>query len=103
MRRGEVYLHATFPRRFVVVSATPLSELGTVITAEIVQDAAPGMFAMFTVTLTEADVDAGCGAGVVLGWRVNYTRADRLGAYVGRLSNTTMEQVDVALRAAMEL
>lgn len=101
MTRGGVYAHATFThRRFVVVSADPLSETGTVLVVEVADEApTAGPLPMLAVTLTPDDGLT----GVVLGWRINFTPAGRLGALLGQISPSTMDSVDVALRAALDL
>jgi mRNA-degrading endonuclease toxin of MazEF toxin-antitoxin module len=99
VRRGEVYAHASFPRRFAVVSTDRIGESGTVVVAEIVPEAVGGVLAMFAVTLGAADPVP----GTVLAWRLNYLAAGRLGRHLGQLSQATMDIVDIALRTALEL
>lgn len=99
MKRGDVYAHAKLPRQFVIVSTNRLTETGTAVIAEIKPEIPIELRGMLAVGLRDADpVD-----GAVLGWRVNYIAAHRLGRYLGRLSDETMEVVDMALRTAMEL
>jgi mRNA-degrading endonuclease toxin of MazEF toxin-antitoxin module len=99
VRRGEVYAHAAFPRQFVVVSTDRLTETGTAIVAEIHPEVPAGTRGMLAVTLGDNDPIP----GAVLAWRVNWLIADRLGEHLGRLSETTMEVVDMALRTALDL
>jgi mRNA-degrading endonuclease toxin of MazEF toxin-antitoxin module len=39
----------------------------------------------------------------VLVWRINYLSAERLGAELGQLADATLERLDIALRAALDL
>lgn len=98
--RGDVYGHPTLARRFVVVSTDRLSETGSVIVAEVgAGTPLAERLAMFAVSLGPDDGVS----GVVLGWRVNWLNASRLGSPQGRIGAASMELVDVALRAAMDL
>lgn len=99
VRRGEVYAHATFDRRLAVVSCDELTELGTAVVVEIAPEVPAGMRGMLAVALGQGDPVP----GAVLAWRVNYVTADRLGRRLGRLSEATMDVVDMALRTAMDL
>lgn len=101
MKRGDVYAHSTYPRRFVVVSSDELTELGTVVVAELVPAAPPGTRGVLAVRLSREDrVPDG---GAVLAWRVNYVPVVRLGDHLGKLSDRTMDSVSMALRAALDL
>lgn len=99
MKRGEVISHAVRDRRFVVVSCNALNNVGTVIAAEIADSVPAGTQGMLAVLLTDADPVP----GAVLAWRVNYVSAQRLGESLGELSPDTLERVDMAVRAALEL
>jgi mRNA-degrading endonuclease toxin of MazEF toxin-antitoxin module len=99
MRRGVVFAHPKIDRRFVVVSTDRLTETGTVIIAEIKGEIPAELRGMLAVGLRADDPVA----GAVLGWRVNYVAAHRLGQRLGRLSDETMEVVAMALRTAMDL
>jgi mRNA-degrading endonuclease toxin of MazEF toxin-antitoxin module len=87
-------------RRFVVVSANELTEFGTVIVAEFAEDEPAGPRGVLSVAAQNGDYDL---HGVVLAWRVNWMQAKMLGPRIGRLSDSTMYQVDMALRAALDL
>jgi mRNA-degrading endonuclease toxin of MazEF toxin-antitoxin module len=99
VKRGDVYTHPTVNRRFVVVSTNRLTEAGTVIVAEVSPEYPAGLRGMLAVALRDDDPIR----GAVLGWRVNYVAAERLGTHLGRLSDETMEVVDIAVRTAMDL
>jgi mRNA-degrading endonuclease toxin of MazEF toxin-antitoxin module len=99
VKRGDVYAHATFPRRFAVISCDELTDLGTAVVVEIVPAVPIGMRGMLAVALRDDDPIS----GAVLAWRVNYVVADRLGEHLGQLSPATMEIVEMALRASMDL
>ena len=60
MRRGAVYNHPRFPeRRFAVVSAPEVANLGTVILADIDSVAPEGTSGLLAVTLTDHDPVSG--------------------------------------------
>jgi len=99
VRRGDVFHHSALDRRFVVVSTDRLTEAGTAIVAEVHPEIPIGMRGMLAVSLRDEDPVG----GAVLGWRVNYIAADRLGKHLGRLTDETMEIVDMALRTALDL
>ncbi|GIG71025.1 type II toxin-antitoxin system PemK/MazF family toxin [Phytomonospora endophytica] len=99
VKRGGVYRHAAFDRRFVVVSTDPLNEHGTVIVAEIDAEPPAGIRGMLAVRLGEDDPVP----GAILAWRVNWLAAERLGAYDGQVCRASMEALDMALRTAMDL
>lgn len=99
MNRGDVCTHAQFPRRFVIISCEALNTVGTVVVAEIADEAPEGTRGMLAVPLTSDDFMS----GAVLAWRLNYMASSRFGETLGRLSSETMERVDMALRAALEL
>jgi mRNA-degrading endonuclease toxin of MazEF toxin-antitoxin module len=99
VRRGEVYTHASFDRRLAVVSCDELTDLGTAVVVEVATEVPVGMRGMLAVGLTDRDPVG----GAVLAWRINYVTADRLGTCLGRLSEETMDVVDMALRTAMDL
>lgn len=99
MNRGDVFGHAQFPRRFVIITCEALNAVGTVVVAEVADEMPEGTRGMLAVPLVEADSMA----GAVLTWRLNYMPGSRLGEHVGRLSAETMERVDMALRAALDL
>jgi mRNA-degrading endonuclease toxin of MazEF toxin-antitoxin module len=99
VKRGDVYAHATLTRQFVIVSTDRLTEAGTAIVAEVHPEVPAGMRGMLAVTLGPDDPLP----GAVLAWRVNYVAASRLGKHLGRLSESTMEVVSMALRTAMDL
>jgi mRNA-degrading endonuclease toxin of MazEF toxin-antitoxin module len=99
VRRGTVVGHALRDRRFVVVSCQALTETGTAVVAEIADAAPRGSRGLLAIPLTEADPVP----GAVLVWRINYLSAERLGAELGQLTNATLERLDIALRAALDL
>ncbi|HEY3506983.1 MAG TPA: hypothetical protein VGN37_29855 [Actinocatenispora sp.] len=41
--------------------------------------------------------------GAVLAWRINCLSAERLGAALGDLTGETVERMDIALRAVLDL
>ncbi|MGH3545951.1 MAG: type II toxin-antitoxin system PemK/MazF family toxin [Mycobacteriales bacterium] len=99
MRRGEVVSHPVRDRRFVIVSCNALNNVGTVVVAEVSDTVPEGTRGMLAVPLTESDPVS----GAVLAWRINYLAVQRLGDSLGQLSSQTLERVDVAIRAALEL
>lgn len=100
MRRGDVYAHRAYDRHFVIVATDRLTEAGTAIVAEVHPSVPEGTRGMLAVSLSPGEDGL---AGAVLAWRVNYVVASRLGDRIGRLSDGTMEVVDMALRTAMDL
>lgn len=99
MRRGTVIGHALRDRRFVVVSCQAISDTGTVVVAEISDMVPSGARGMLAVPLIDADPVP----GAVLSWRINYMSADRLGEELGELTAETIERLDMALRATLDL
>lgn len=99
MRRGTVVGHPVRDRRFVVVSCEALTDAGTVIVSEVADAVPSGARGMLAVPLTDADPVQ----GAVLVWRINYMAADRLGEVLGDLTGATVERLDMALRAALDL
>jgi mRNA-degrading endonuclease toxin of MazEF toxin-antitoxin module len=91
--------HALRDRRFVVVSCQAITDTGTVVVAEIADAVPSGARGMLAVPLTDADPVS----GAVLSWRINYMAADRLGGQLGELSAETVERLDMALRATLDL
>lgn len=100
MRRGAVYNHPRFPeRRFAVVSAPEVANLGTVILADIDPVAPEGTSGLLAVTLTDDDPVS----GAVMVHHLSYFSVGRLGDCFGHLSPETMDGVDYALRSALAL
>jgi mRNA-degrading endonuclease toxin of MazEF toxin-antitoxin module len=99
VRRGTVVGHALRDRRFVVVSCQAITDTGTAVVVEIADTVPAGARGMLAVPLTEEDPVP----GAVLVWRINYVSADRLGAELGQLSESTVERLDMALRAGLVL
>lgn len=99
MKRGTVVGHALRDRRFVVVSCQAITDTGTVVVLEIADDVPAGARGLLAVPLTEDDPVP----GAVLVWRVNYMSTDRLGSALGQLTDATVERLDMALRAALDL
>lgn len=101
MNRGDVWEHPLRGRRFVIVSTDHLTVTGTVILVEIASDVPAGTRGMLAVQLTEED---GIG-GAVIGYRVNWQAADRMieWKYLGRISENTLEVIEMALRTSMDL
>jgi|GEM_PF-7124661 len=99
VKRGEVISHAVRERQFVVISCNALNNVGAVVVAEIAGVIPAGARGMLAVPLADTDPVP----GAVLAWRVNYLSAERLGESLGELSPDTLERVDAAVRAALEL
>ena len=100
MKRGDVYQRPPRGRLYVVVSADALIRTGTVVVAEVVESA-PERRGMIAVPLSDARGDAVPGA--VRADLLGYVNVDRMGEFAGRLDDTTMELVDMALRAVLDL
>jgi hypothetical protein len=101
VNRGDVWEHPLRGRRFVVVSTDHLTVTGTVILVEIASEVPAGTRGMLAVHLDEED---GIG-GAVIGYRLNWQAAGRMAGwkYVGRISENTLEVIDMALRTSMDL
>lgn len=101
MRRGDVLEHPLRGRRFVVVATQYLVDVGVVVVAEVAPVVPAGTRGMLAVQLAKADPVG----GAVLAYRLNWLAADRLDGWkrLGRLCDTSVELVDMALRAALDL
>jgi hypothetical protein len=101
VNRGDVWEHPLRGRQFVVVATRHLLDTGTVILAEIAPEVPVGTKGMLAVQLGGED-PAG---GAVIAYRVNWQAIERMAdwKYLGRLSAATLDVVDMALRAAMDL
>jgi hypothetical protein len=101
VNRGDIWEHPLRGRQFVVVATKHLVETGTVIVAEIAPEVPAGTKGMLAVQLGDDDPVG----GAVIAYRVNWQASERMAdwKFVGRLSAATLDVVDMALRAAMDL
>ena len=101
--RGGIYPYTGTLRRtdFLVVSIDALNSAGTVIVLEVAEDVLGDVRGLLATQLGDRDPLPG---RWVLGWRVNYARADRfdVGARHGVVSPDTMAKVLSTVRAAIE-
>ena len=101
VNRGEVWEHPLRSRQFVIVATRHLLDTGTVVLAEIAPEVPAGTRGMLAVQLGEHDPVP----GAVLSYRLNWLAADRMAEwkYLGRLSEGTLEAVNMSLRVALDL
>jgi hypothetical protein len=101
--RGGIYPYTGALRRsdFLVVSIDALNSAGTVIVLEVADDVLGDVRGLLATQLGEDDPLPG---RWVLGWRVNYARADRFDVAGGHgvVSAETMAKVLGSVRAAIE-
>lgn len=100
--RGGIYTYSGIRRsEFLVLSVDALNMAGTVIVVELADEAPADARGLLAVQLTDADPQPG---RWVLGWRINYARADRFDVSGGHgvVSNDTLARVLRAVRSAIE-
>ncbi|MGA8113152.1 MAG: type II toxin-antitoxin system PemK/MazF family toxin [Actinocatenispora sp.] len=98
MNRGEVwaYKSLTRTRSVVVVSTDSLNELGEPLVVDVTPSGPTGPTALLSVELPD-------GLGFARCRRIDTASPDRFAERVAVLPPDVMEQVDVALRAVLDL
>lgn len=99
VRRGGLYRNPPVGREFLVLSIDALNAAGTAIVAEVSDATWTGPRSMLTVPMAETDPHPG---RLVLAWRVNWVRAERLGEHIGDVHPDTLHRVIAAVTAAIE-
>jgi hypothetical protein len=101
--RGGIYPYTGNLRRsdFLVVSVDALNDAGTVIVLEVADEVLGDVRGLLATQLADDDPQTG---RWVLGWRINYARADRFDVAGGHgvVSAETMAKVLGSVKAAIE-
>ncbi|WP_330186022.1 type II toxin-antitoxin system PemK/MazF family toxin (plasmid) [Nocardia sp. NBC_01503] len=104
MRRGELWTYKGLgrTRHVLVVSANELNNTGSPITCDVTDVAPTGSRVLLSIPITLPNNGGTAYIRVVRGLS-GQTDVDRFDSLIGRVPDEVMEQVGLALRAALDL